>query len=117
MLVKYSDAFIVMPGGFGTLDEVFETARLPAAIEAQRHIASDQSRIVGAALEQARIDIVGGENRFFERLVNSIATGKSVDHLVTHSDVLTDVQAIAADGYHTCALTLRSGRAWWRRGG
>ena len=28
MLVKYSDAFIVMPGGFGTLDEVFETAVL-----------------------------------------------------------------------------------------
>ncbi len=25
MLVKYSYAFIVMPGGFGTLDEVFET--------------------------------------------------------------------------------------------
>ncbi len=28
MLVKYSDAFVVMPGGFGTLDEVFETAVL-----------------------------------------------------------------------------------------
>ena len=25
MLVKYSKAFIVMPGGFGTMDEVFET--------------------------------------------------------------------------------------------
>lgn len=25
MLVKYSSAFIVMPGGFGTMDEVFET--------------------------------------------------------------------------------------------
>ena len=25
MLVKYSSAFIVLPGGFGTLDEVFET--------------------------------------------------------------------------------------------
>lgn len=28
MLVKYSCAFIIMPGGFGTLDEVFETATL-----------------------------------------------------------------------------------------
>lgn len=28
MLVKYSSAFVVLPGGFGTLDEVFETAVL-----------------------------------------------------------------------------------------
>jgi uncharacterized protein (TIGR00730 family) len=28
MLVKYSYAFIVLPGGFGTLDEVFETVTL-----------------------------------------------------------------------------------------
>jgi uncharacterized protein (TIGR00730 family) len=28
MMVKYSCAFIIMPGGFGTLDEVFETCTL-----------------------------------------------------------------------------------------
>jgi uncharacterized protein (TIGR00730 family) len=33
MLVKYSYAFIAVPGGFGTLDEIFETATLIQAVK------------------------------------------------------------------------------------
>jgi uncharacterized protein (TIGR00730 family) len=36
MLMKYSRAFVVMPGGLGTLDEVFETATLIQAGKIER---------------------------------------------------------------------------------
>ena len=63
-----------------------------AEIDIRRQIAAEQSKIVGEALKSANIDIVGGENRFFERLVNSITTGKSVDRMVDNSEVLSDIK-------------------------
>lgn len=69
-----------------------------AAINAQRDIASDQSEIVGAALKSARIDIVGGETEFFDRIVDSIKAGKAVDRYVNNSQVLTDVKNTFFDG-------------------
>ena len=63
-----------------------------AEAHVHKDIAAEQAKIVGEALKSARIDIVGGDNNFFNRLVNSITTGKSVDRMVDNSAVLADVR-------------------------
>jgi uncharacterized membrane protein YqiK len=63
-----------------------------AAILAQQEIAQQQAGIVGKALETARIDIVGGETEFFDKITQAIASGKTVDRWVSNSQVLTDVK-------------------------
>ena len=63
-----------------------------AAIHVQRDIAQANSTIVGEALKHANIDIVGGENDFFEKVVRAVGTGKAVDRMVHNSETLTDVK-------------------------
>jgi flotillin len=63
-----------------------------AAIHVQRDIAQANSNIVGEALKHANIDIVGGENDFFEKVVRAVGTGKAVDRMVNNSAALTDVK-------------------------
>lgn len=63
-----------------------------AAIDAQRGIAESQSEIVGQALKSARIDIVGGETTFFDRIVDSIKGGKSIDRFVDNSRTVTGIR-------------------------
>ncbi len=63
-----------------------------AGIHITKDIAQEQAKIVTEGLKSAKIDIIGGENQFFERLVNSITTGKSIDRMVGNSQVLGDVK-------------------------
>ncbi len=63
-------------------------------INARREVAEAQARILGEALEQANIDIVGGDSIFVDRLVQSIAWGKSVDSFVDRSE---NAQAVLGD--------------------
>ena len=63
-----------------------------AEINAQRQIAEAHSHIVGEALKNAKIDIVGGENDFFEKVVRAVGHGKSVDRLLASSTALTDIK-------------------------
>lgn len=63
-----------------------------AEIEARKEIAHDQAGVVSQALKSARIDIVGGETTFFDRIVNSVGQGKGIDRMVSNSNVLTDIK-------------------------
>jgi flotillin len=63
-----------------------------AGINIQKDIAENQARIVGEALRTARIDIVGGDAAFFDKIVGSITAGKSVDRVVGNSDTLTSIR-------------------------
>ncbi len=62
-----------------------------AAVNVQRDIAVEQASIVGAALKSAKIDIVGGESTFFDKIVRSISNGKALDSFVNSSHLATDV--------------------------
>jgi hypothetical protein len=61
-----------------------------AEIEARRVIAESQTTVLAEALRNAKIDIVGGETKFFDSILNSITRGKSVDRLIDSSNNLSD---------------------------
>ncbi|MFI5567422.1 SPFH domain-containing protein [Streptomyces sp. NPDC051740] len=63
-----------------------------AGLDVQRQVAEAQATVLATGLENADISIVGGESVFFDRLVSSIALGKSVDGFVRSSET---AQALA----------------------
>jgi len=69
-----------------------------AAIHVQREVAQANAQVVSEALKTAKIDIVGGENDFFEKIVRSIGTGKSIDRAVQNSATLTDIKETFFNG-------------------
>ncbi|MFJ9665439.1 SPFH domain-containing protein [Streptomyces sp. NPDC101219] len=63
-----------------------------AGLEVQRQVAEAQATVLATGLENADINIVGGESVFLDRLVSSIALGKGVDGFVKNSET---AQALA----------------------
>jgi len=58
------------------------------AIDAQTSIAREQAEVLGAALANAKIDIVGGEGDYFDRFVNALSIGKGIDATIGKSSTL-----------------------------
>ncbi|MFJ7125441.1 flotillin family protein [Streptomyces sp. NPDC098101] len=56
-----------------------------AGLDVQRQVAEAQATVLATGLENADINIVGGESVFLDRLVQSVSLGKSVDGFVGSS--------------------------------
>ncbi|GID26885.1 SPFH domain-containing protein [Paractinoplanes brasiliensis] len=69
-----------------------------AGITVHREVAEAQAKVLSAGLEKADIDIVGGDSMFFDKLIGSIALGKSVDGFVENSTVAQSLGARYLDG-------------------
>ncbi|WP_250401610.1 SPFH domain-containing protein [Streptomyces cellostaticus] len=63
-----------------------------AGLDVRKQVAEAQATVLATGLENADINIVGGESVFLDRLVSSIALGESVDGFVRHSQT---AQALA----------------------
>lgn len=63
-----------------------------ANINIQKEIAEAQASVIREALKSAKIEIVGGETMFFDKIIGSISQGKSFDRVIGSSEVLKDVK-------------------------
>ncbi|MFC3682477.1 flotillin family protein [Hydrogenophaga luteola] len=57
-------------------------------IDAQTSIAREQAEVLGTALSNAKIDIVGGQGDYFDRFVGALSVGKGIDGVVNKSKTL-----------------------------
>ena len=69
-----------------------------ASIEAGKEIAKENAEVLAVALQKAKIDIVGGEEHFFDNFAKSLSIGKAVDGLVNKSSTLTTLINKAVEG-------------------
>ncbi|MCH2043627.1 MAG: flotillin family protein [Saprospiraceae bacterium] len=63
-----------------------------AEIDAQRQITEAQAKVMAEAMRNANIDIVGGESKFFDSILNAINRGKSVDRMIDSSHNLQELK-------------------------
>lgn len=63
-----------------------------AGIHIQKDIAENQALVLSEALKSAKIDIVGGDAAFFDRIVGAISAGKAVDAFLHQSQTVGQIK-------------------------
>ncbi len=69
-----------------------------ASIEAGKDIAKENAEVLAVALQKAKIDIVGGEDHFFNNFAKSLSIGKAVDGLADKSETIAALINRVIDG-------------------
>jgi hypothetical protein len=69
-----------------------------AEISIQKDIAAAQAGVLGEAMKSAKIEIVGGETQFFDKITNAIGNARAIDRMVEGSRTLTDVKETFFNG-------------------
>lgn len=85
MFVKYSQGFVVMPGGFGTLDELFEAMTLIQTHKIERF----PIIMVGTEFWKDGLDWI--KNVLLEKFGNISATDLDLFHLVDSEDEVINI--------------------------
>lgn len=62
-----------------------------ASIEAGKLISKENAEVLATALREAKIDIVGGEEHFFDTFAKSLSMGKAIDGLTNKSDTIQNL--------------------------
>ena len=68
-----------------------------AGINIQKDIADAQAEVLSEALKSAKIDIVGGEQVFFDKIIGAITQGKSMDRTVDNSAIYSEIKGQLLD--------------------
>lgn len=77
------------------------------SIEARKAVAESQATVLAAALKSARIDIIGGDGMFFDKIAGAITMGKSIDGFVDRSETMQAVFGDYASGKRSLVEDLR----------
>jgi len=62
-----------------------------ASIDAGKEISKENAEVLATALREAKIDIVGGEEHFFDTFAKSLSMGKAIDGLTNKSDTIQNL--------------------------
>ena len=62
-----------------------------ASIEIRKDIAKSQAEVMGAAMANAKIQIIGGDGQFFDKFAQALSLGQSIDATVEQSSTIKTV--------------------------